>query len=150
MILNHDTATLSSMVCDTLVGGCFFAGYEEYDLPKNLWGHNLYKPIFFSKIDSLFTSPYLMLLEEYDIEKDFYSENYYCNRTIGQKRYSTSVYIDQNNIFTYRMGYQIDIGLEICIDINLKFIKTVSGIKLYRIGCEESMFAPHYDAPCSA
>jgi hypothetical protein len=150
-VLNRDTATLSLIINDPLEGGCFFPDYEEYNLPKNLWGRNLYKPVFLNNIDSLFTPPYLELLKEYNIEREFSLQNnnwknrYRCSRVIEQKIYYASIYVDENKQFTYQMGYQPDSEYEIFIDIDLKFIKTPSGIKLYRIECSCTGILPHYD-----
>jgi hypothetical protein len=154
-VLNHDTATLSLTINDQLEGGCFFPDYEEYDLPENLFGKNLHKQIFINKIDNLFTSPYRVLLKEYNIEKAFSSQNdnwknrYHCSQVIEQKEYYAYIFVDENHCFTYRMGYQLDIGYELYIDIDLKFIKTPFGIKLYHIKCSCAGILPHYDIPHS-
>lgn len=155
-VLNHDTATLTSMLSDEINGECWFVGDEEYKLPEKFNGL-LNKSIFLNRLDSIFTPPYMCLLTAYDIEKDLsntqntdWKSRYHCRTTIGQSDYYIYVRANEKqDSFTYTMGcsYGREREMEDYVNINLIFKQTSFGIKLCSIECEHIMIESFYDRP---
>ena len=154
-VLNHDTATLSSMISDNIDGGEFLLGKTSCGISKTLFLENL---------NNLFTPEYLSLLEAYKVDKFLFSKgnNFRCWKTIKNITYEAGLGFDhiQSNegyfyvIANYSMMASYDDSSYLIykkdnnkhvIDLSgqdlssypivydLKFRKTPAGIKLFEV-----------------
>ena len=124
-VINHDTIDLNLMICDSVKAVCWQL--------EGLYGV-MSKDALIQKIDDLFTPPYLTLLTEFDINKNFdikkkkwIDEYNICRITIEDTKYRAYIDFD-NNFIIYSMSFSIMDGAS--EGIKLHFIQTSNGVKL--------------------
>ena len=145
-VLSRDTVLLASMLENEVVGNwiLLLPCFHEIDDSCFLFS-NRNKPQLIKFFECLFSCPFIVLLEEYNIKKDLYSEkmtfvkNYRCEIFIEDRRYHARVDFNEDNTITYNMGSSIDTEYS-TYSINFKLIfskKDKKTIKLYRIDYDE-------------
>jgi len=149
-VLKHDIKTLSSMLDDSIIGGDY--------LTRNFTDSTDKTPqtIILEKFHNLFTADYLLLLQDYDIQKDLYRNcvesefpKYRYVKIINNKTYNAGITFykgneneDDNSIkIDYYMGCDMekaplidkDYGSIYNITFSLKFHKSLNRFRLYKI-----------------
>ena len=159
-ILERDTASISSMMSDSIINGWFLL--REYTKPFE----KVKKTIVLENLYTLFTPAFLSLLSSYDIHKDLFSKQnefgekeYQCRQNIGNKTYHAGIgfYTGYYNMVCYSMGrytnidypeehfeYYVpsanndifvekDFGDLDNVTFSFEFVQTKKGIKLSRL-----------------